>query len=97
MFARYRIENYTYRVNAIFYQYCRHISLSTCSVRLRCERKRVKYPRCRQGRRCQRQGNVDDVNSISNQHRRCRDTDNVDDVNVKEISAMSTMFKSMSV
>lgn len=94
MFAKNRIENYTYHVNTAFYQYCRHIAVDM--HRLRCERKRVKYPRSRKGR-CQCQGTVDDVNSISNQHRRCRDIDNVDDVNVKEISAMSTMFKSMSV
>lgn len=97
MFAKNRTENYTYHVNTAFYQYCRHIAVDM--QRLRCERKRVKYPRSRKGRRirCQCQGTVDDVNSISNQHRRCRDIDNVDDVNVKEISAMSTMFKSMSV
>lgn len=38
MFAKYRIENYTYHVNAIFYQYCRHIALDM--QRLRCENKR---------------------------------------------------------
>lgn len=67
MFAKNRIKYYTYHVNTIFYQYYRL-------------QRQKKYPRSRKGRRCQRQGNVDDVNSISNQHRRCRDIDNVDDV-----------------
>lgn len=61
MFAKNRIENYTYHVNTAFYQYCRHIAVDM--HRLRCERKRVKYPRSRKGRRTM---------SVSRNCRRCK-------------------------
>lgn len=74
MFAKCRIENYnTYHVNAIFYQYCRHIALDM--QRLRCENKRNIL-------------DVDrDINNMLYVIY-VSDVDKVDDVSFKETSTM---------